>query len=120
MECDGCYIGLVAFEFEFGGSDGDIEFVGADIDWAFLGWSSWHLLQVLDLFLQVGYLLLEREDGLPFELKLIALRLHIPQRHPDLLRKHLRSRSEAVFHQVLQDIFIQLRPLRLGQHYFLI
>ena len=59
MEGKRCDIGLMSFQLKFRRSDGYVEVIGIDIDWALFNRSLWHLLEVLNLFFQVSYFLLQ-------------------------------------------------------------
>lgn len=57
------------------------------------------------------------EDGLPFDLQLVAFGVDLGQSHSNLLREVLGGARVLVLDQILQDVAVELVLLRLRQHH---
>lgn len=119
MECQVADWTLVSLELKLGWSFGQVEVLDLDIGSCLacptitmtLGQL---LLEAEHLVLQIGYLLLQAEDGLPFYYQLGALGVYVPNIEIALLGEQGCRFLVAPVLQVFQHILMELRFLGLG------
>ena len=108
----------MTFELKFWGSFGQEEIFDFPVFFfMFIGPYAEVLLQILDLFFQVIYFLLEGEDAFPFDFEFITLGVDFSERDSDLFREDFCAFGVLVFDEVFENVFIELVFLVAGQHH---
>jgi hypothetical protein len=109
VEGQGGDVRLVTFEFELGRGFGEEEILDVGILLAFFDGSLREIfLQIFDLFFEVVYFFLEREDALPLQLQFVAFGVHICEGNADLLSENFGCFGVFILNQVFEDVLVEL------------
>ena len=118
MEGQTCYVRFMTFQLEFSRRLRQVQLLNWDVFVAFFsGTLREVVLQVLDLFLEVGDLFLKRKDGLPFELEFVSFGVYIGQTGADFLGEGLGCFGVLALDQVLENVAVELVLLACCQHH---